>query len=576
MAGPYEIQSPKDIAMEYGGNKQKIAQAAQMGMIDPTAAVMAGMFIDKMRMAQQEEMAPQTTVAQDVMAAPQMAYQMDQMPSEAGVAALPVPDDMVPDEYAGGGIVAFSNGGATSQFGRDIQRYMDVAEQRREENRMRNLLRQKYGRTGGPFGYFMTQSPEDRAKAQDIASRINTMSVAEMQELLGKPITTPNMTTGDVARMAVDKPLRSAKVPKPESGGGDFIDTETDIVETYPSKNLRRPVGSSYTGPAKLPGGTPSEVALITPQGQRLIPQQDMSVADLLAMRMREEEKFLGVDPRLAKMKEALAKQGEEGFMDRALRSLQMIGAGEKIRTKGDFSDLEKINQAEMARRKAMAEREMKLAELEGVDYQRKREVLKDFRDEEREKARVKADQEFRAKEGQLDRANRLAVANIPQKELQVAAQIRNENPGMSYIDSIKQATEAMSKSPDTYNATRNALTAAAKAASDEMARLELMDTYVASVRTAALKGDKKAQEEYNNIRKKVEESVFRQYQVDGINLSSGTRQPSGSPRAGAQPSAAPTAPPAAAIAALKADPKLAAEFDRKYGAGAAAKYTGG
>ena len=112
MAGPYEIQSPKDIAMEYGGNKQKIAQAAQMGLIDPTSAVMAGMFIDKMRSAQQEEMAPQTTVAQDIMAAPQMAPQM--APTEAGVAALPVPDDMVPDEYAGGGIVAFDKGGKVS------------------------------------------------------------------------------------------------------------------------------------------------------------------------------------------------------------------------------------------------------------------------------------------------------------------------------------------------------------------------------------------------------------------------------------------------------------------------------
>jgi len=127
MAGPYELQSPKDIAMEYGGNKQKIAQAAQMGLVDPTSAVLAGMFIDKMRMAQQEEMAPQSTVAQDVMAAPAglgatpqaaMAPQMpQQMPTEAGVAALPVPDEMVPDEYAGGGIVAFSNGGATEMFG---------------------------------------------------------------------------------------------------------------------------------------------------------------------------------------------------------------------------------------------------------------------------------------------------------------------------------------------------------------------------------------------------------------------------------------------------------------------------
>ena len=135
MAGPYELQSPKDIAMEYGGNKQKIAQAAQMGLIDPTSAVMAGMFIDKMRMAQQEEMAPQTTVAQDVMTSPQMAYQMGQMPSEAGVAALPVPDDMIPDEYAGGGIVAFDKGGGInySQFG-------DLGEELKRQEELRRLF----------------------------------------------------------------------------------------------------------------------------------------------------------------------------------------------------------------------------------------------------------------------------------------------------------------------------------------------------------------------------------------------------------------------------------------------------
>jgi hypothetical protein len=134
MAGPYELQSPKDIAMEYGGNKQKIAQAAQMGMIDPTSAVLAGMFIDKMRMAQQEEMAPQSTVAQDVMAAPQMAAglgatpQAAMAPTEAGVAALPVPDEMVPNEFAGGGIVAFANGGGVSLS--DVLRTLTMDEAR--------------------------------------------------------------------------------------------------------------------------------------------------------------------------------------------------------------------------------------------------------------------------------------------------------------------------------------------------------------------------------------------------------------------------------------------------------------
>ena len=54
---PFSIQSPEAIAKEYGGDKQKIMQAAQMGVVDPTAAVMAGMFIDRIRTAQTAEQA---------------------------------------------------------------------------------------------------------------------------------------------------------------------------------------------------------------------------------------------------------------------------------------------------------------------------------------------------------------------------------------------------------------------------------------------------------------------------------------------------------------------------------------
>jgi hypothetical protein len=64
---PYRLQAPEDIAKEYGGNKQRIAEAMQMGLVDPTAGVLAGMFIDRMRSAQVAEMAPQPTVAQQVM-----------------------------------------------------------------------------------------------------------------------------------------------------------------------------------------------------------------------------------------------------------------------------------------------------------------------------------------------------------------------------------------------------------------------------------------------------------------------------------------------------------------------------
>ena len=146
MAKPFNVQSPENIAMEYGGNKQKIAEAMQMGVIDPTAGVLAGMFIDRMRAAQIQEQVPQATVAQQVMGgapaasapqpqsaglgaiAPQGAMPEAPMatPEEApvgmamgGIAGIPVPDDMYDeptnggydDGYAGGGLVAFRDGG---------------------------------------------------------------------------------------------------------------------------------------------------------------------------------------------------------------------------------------------------------------------------------------------------------------------------------------------------------------------------------------------------------------------------------------------------------------------------------
>jgi hypothetical protein len=156
---PYSLQSPEQIAKDYGGNKQKIAQAMQMGIVDPTAGTLAGMFIDRMRSAQMQEQAPQQTVAQQVMGGPQPPQAPPQappppsgglgatpqagppmappggpqemievpMPSDmqpegmaaGGLAGLSVPDNMFDeptnggfdDGYAGGGIVAFRTGG---------------------------------------------------------------------------------------------------------------------------------------------------------------------------------------------------------------------------------------------------------------------------------------------------------------------------------------------------------------------------------------------------------------------------------------------------------------------------------
>jgi hypothetical protein len=131
----FDLLSAEKVAAKYGGDKRKIGEAARMGLVNPTVAVMAGMFIDRMRNAAIKEQQPSTTVAQDTFtppvqmaqaglgatpqaqAAPQMPTQMAAAPAqtatlaEGGLTALPVDDDMFPDEYAGGGVVAFQNEG---------------------------------------------------------------------------------------------------------------------------------------------------------------------------------------------------------------------------------------------------------------------------------------------------------------------------------------------------------------------------------------------------------------------------------------------------------------------------------
>jgi len=163
-AKPFSLQSPEKVAEAYGGNKQKIAQAIQMGALDPTSGLLAGMFIDRMRSAQAMEQAPQQSVAQKVFAPPapppapaglgaigpqgggmpapqgpqvasaapmgmpapmgqppvgMAAGGMTELPDSYGLESLPIPDNMYNEEsFAGGGIVAFAGGGLQDQIAR--------------------------------------------------------------------------------------------------------------------------------------------------------------------------------------------------------------------------------------------------------------------------------------------------------------------------------------------------------------------------------------------------------------------------------------------------------------------------
>ena len=131
-----QINEIKDLALKY--SKPQLGRMAQLGMIEPQKAMMAGMMRD--RIAKEDAKPPTSTVAQDVlglqppqqqpqpqqMGMPQMAQaqpqqapqpqmgmppQPEQPPMDAtqmaatgGLTSLPVPEQ----DYAGGGIVAFA------------------------------------------------------------------------------------------------------------------------------------------------------------------------------------------------------------------------------------------------------------------------------------------------------------------------------------------------------------------------------------------------------------------------------------------------------------------------------------
>lgn len=124
-----------------------------------------------------------------------------------------------------------------------------------------------------------------------------------------------------------------------------------------------------------------------------------------------------------------------------------------------------------------------------------------------------------------LDRENRMAIAQIPDKALQVASKLMKDNPGMTYLEAVSQASQALTPR-DTYNATRNAVSAAAKDANAEFLSRATFDPKLQEDMRKAAQGDKAAQARVDAIRNKIQQDTFRTYQVQGVDLSGGRMGP--------------------------------------------------
>ena len=249
----FGIQSPESLAKEYGGNKQKIARAVQLGILDPTAAVLAGMFIDRVRNAAQEEQGPQTTVAQQVLggqppappqgppqaglqaAAPppmRMAYggqvgvSNNQLPApamERGLDGIPIPDNMF--DYAGGGMVAFGSGG-------DVQRFQTgnlVQAPTTEFFLLQRLLQSAIANNA---------SPEKIAEIQAALNAASSKTAAPA----AAPIATPPAAGEGMRKSGINLPTalqqlnQPINIPKP-----DYAALQTQAKEMYPDVNIAAP-----------------------------------------------------------------------------------------------------------------------------------------------------------------------------------------------------------------------------------------------------------------------------------------------------------------------------------------------
>ena len=263
----FGIQSPESLAKEYGGNKQKIAKAVQLGILDPTAAVLAGMFIDRVRNAAQEEQGPQTTVAQQVLggqppappgpppgppqaglqaAAPppmRMAYggqvgvSNNQLPApamERGLDGIPIPDNMF--DYADGGMVAFGSGGDVQRFAAGSVSYVGKTPQE-----LRMLLQAAQSMPDGPEKANAIQAIQAQlpnAMALETASS----NVAGPTAPAAAPTATPPSTGGGMRGSGIKLPdvlyqlNQPIDIPKP-----DYAALQTQAKEMYPDVNIAAP-----------------------------------------------------------------------------------------------------------------------------------------------------------------------------------------------------------------------------------------------------------------------------------------------------------------------------------------------
>lgn len=553
---PMSLTTPEAIAKEYGGNKKKIAEAARMGLVDPTAAVMAGMFIDKMRAAVQAEQAQDTTVAEDVFGlggiqppasptAPSgpaqgvpaaqmaMAPQGQPMPPSPGIEALPAGDV---GNYAGGGIIAFDDGGEVPGYAGNRGSFIDPEFRTQDPaklNQARLDILNGELRNEQQVLNNMFADPEARARAQSNIDAIN-------REI------------ANISKQPAPKPAVSAPPPAPAPAGIKSLSPDSPEAQQLRASRTERLGGNAPPSPLNLPAidTTPQQAMNVGKViAEQMYPESDMPKPKAPKDYLTEQKELMaeaGVDPEFFKKQaESLAEERRQGKLDKEeaknMRIMEAgfrvlggaspfamvnIGTGSGEAIKGLAEDLKELRRNEKDLKKAgreldVAEQKYKL-DLTTASQNRYDKAQARYDTLRDNKAKLQGDigkavmsSTTQKEVAGMYTASSKEIAEMREKALPDimkavdSPQMKSAMPGASFLDRLDAYARA-TQPKDVQNAIINATTQAKKQAGEEF---QMAITYNSKLREDWIKsqqGDKDAQKRVNDAREAIERRAMQ------------------------------------------------------------------
>jgi hypothetical protein len=371
---------------------------------------------------------------------------------EPGIAALPVAEGMFDGgAYAGGGIIAFDDGGdvpgyatqgevkAASPVGRWWEGRQAVGDEYLLAEKLRADLQSKYGPKAGLGGLFMEQSDVEREQAQAISERLPKMSLSELQSLsqsgtLSPVAAAPAQAKPIAAMPARDKVQEAADAAAPVTKSQSFSSKLGDLDWTNITDN-----SSEYE---KLKQTVRTPEALIAERA---------GLIGIDPNRARNDERLKAMEEKTGKAEEAApwmalaqfglgiagARKGQEG----EAISKSGINALQGLSVAKDKVEAAREKQFDLSTRQAQADRAEKVA---AADYGIRSKEHTEAQNRAAELAKIgyKTDLEVKNATGAYDAKKAKVAAQLDLKKLDQAAAQHSQTIAM-YEKRMKSADAA-------------------------------------------------------------------------------------------------------------------------------------